>query len=96
MKTLDIFKLIWAETVILCLGDAGAGIFMAIGLSRLTELFIRRLLPHTPSGGIVAIDAGLALATFGVVLAVGLLSGIYSAWKAARIRPLDSIRSEAN
>jgi putative ABC transport system permease protein len=29
-----------------------------------------------------------------VIVAVGLLSGIYPAWKAGRIRPLESIRSE--
>ena len=30
----------------------------------------------------------------GVIIAVGLLSGVYPAWKAGRIRPLEAIRGE--
>jgi len=29
-----------------------------------------------------------------IIVVVGLVSGIYPAWKAGRVRPLDSIRSE--
>jgi ABC-type antimicrobial peptide transport system permease subunit len=31
-----------------------------------------------------------------VVLGIGLISGIYPAWRAARVRPLESIRSEGD
>jgi putative ABC transport system permease protein len=91
----DIFKLIWIETMILC-GIGGAiGIALALALAKITEVLIRRVLPYAPSGGLVQIDAGLALVTFGTVLAIGLVSGLYPAWKAGRVRPLESIRSEA-
>jgi ABC-type antimicrobial peptide transport system permease subunit len=30
------------------------------------------------------------------VLVIGLVSGVYPSWKAARVRPLESIRSEAS
>jgi ABC-type antimicrobial peptide transport system permease subunit len=29
-----------------------------------------------------------------MVLGIGILSGLYPAWRAARVRPLESIRSE--
>jgi len=29
-----------------------------------------------------------------VVIGIGLVSGIYPAWRASRVRPLESIRSE--
>ncbi len=91
----DIFRLIWIETVILCTLGGAIGVSLAFALARLTEVFVRGVLPYAPSGGLVRIDTGLALATMGIIVAVGLVSGLYPAWKAGRIRPLESIRSEA-
>lgn len=91
----DIFRLIWTETLILCTGGGLAGIALALVLARATDLLARRILPYAPEGGLVDIDAGLAALTLAVILAVGLLSGLYPAWKAGRVRPLDSIRGEA-
>ncbi|MCX5794678.1 MAG: ABC transporter permease [Elusimicrobia bacterium] len=91
----DVFKLVWAETLFLCLAGSGLGVVLALGLSRTTELLIRRLLPYAPNGGLVQIDWRLAAGTVAAVTAAGLLSGLYPAWRAARVRPLDAIRSEA-
>jgi putative ABC transport system permease protein len=90
----DIFKLVWLETIILCAGGGLIGTGLALLTARLTDLLVRNLLPYSPSGGLVAIDLGLVLMALGVVTAIGLASGIYPSWKAARMRPLDTIRSE--
>jgi putative ABC transport system permease protein len=90
----DIFKLVWLETVILCVGGGLLGTALALLTARLTDVLVRRLLPFAPSGGLVEIDAGLVLMTLGVITAVGLASGVFPSWKAARMRPLDTIRSE--
>ena len=42
---------------------------------------------------VVIILAALIL-TFGVVILIGLLSGVYPSWKAGRVRPLEAIRSQ--
>jgi putative ABC transport system permease protein len=89
-----IFKLVWLETILLCLAGGLLGTGLALVTARLTDVLVRRLLPYSPSGGLVAIDAGLVLMALGVVTAIGLASGIYPSWKAARMRPLDTIRSE--
>jgi len=91
---LDVFRMIWTETVVLCLLGGALGLAMAYGLARVTDLLIRRLLPYAPTGSLVLIDGRLMLTTFAVVLGIGLVSGIYPAWRAARVRPLESIRGE--
>jgi putative ABC transport system permease protein len=90
----DIFFLVWTETLILCTSGGIAGIGLAFGFARLSDILVRKILPYAPGGELVAIDMKLALLTLAVIVVVGLLSGIYPAWKAGRVRPLDSIRSE--
>ena len=90
----DIFQLIWIETLILCAIGGVLGIGLALILSKVTEVVIRHMLPYAPSGGLVLIDLKLVLFTLAAVLCIGLLSGLYPAWKAGRIRPLEAIRSE--
>jgi putative ABC transport system permease protein len=90
----DIFILIWTETLILCTSGGIAGVGLAFLFARLSDLLVRRILPYAPGGELVAIDLRLALLTLAVIVGVGLLSGIYPAWKAGRVRPLESIRSE--
>ncbi len=91
---MDVFRMIWTETVILCLAGGAIGIAFSFGLAKLTGVLIRRLLPYSPTGSLILIDGSLALMTLGIILAIGLISGIYPAWRAARVRPLESIRSE--
>jgi len=90
----DVFKLVWLETIFLCLAGGLLGTGLALVTARLTDVLVRRLLPYSPSGGLIAIDAGLVVMALGVVTAIGLASGVYPSWKAARMRPLDTIRSE--
>ncbi len=92
----DVFRMIWTETVILCLLGASVGIGFSFALSKITDILIRKLLPYTPTGSLVIVNGSLALTTLGIVLVIGLLSGIYPSWKAARVRPLESIRSEGD
>jgi len=92
----DVFRMIWTETVILCLLGGIIGIAFSFALSKITDILIRRLLPYTPTGSLVIINSRLGLLTLGVVVAIGLVSGVYPAWRAARVRPLESIRSEGD
>jgi len=90
----DIFKLIWLETLILCVSGGIIGTALAMATAKLTEVLIRQLLPYAPSGGLVQINLPLVILTFGVVILIGLLSGVYPSWKAGRVRPLEAIRSQ--
>ncbi|RJR16872.1 MAG: ABC transporter permease [Desulfobacteraceae bacterium] len=90
----DIFKLIWLETLMLCISGGVIGSALAMATAKLTEILIRQLLPYSPSGGLVQITLPLVSLTFGVVIIIGILSGIYPSWKAGRVRPLEAIRSQ--
>lgn len=90
----DIFKLIWLETLMLCLSGGLVGVFLGIVLSKLTQFLIRQIMPYAPTGGLISIDLKLIFITIGTVVLIGLLSGLLPAWKASRVRPLESIRSE--
>jgi putative ABC transport system permease protein len=92
----DIFKLIWTETLILCTTGGILGVVFALILAKVTDVLIRSVLPYAPGGGLVLIDMKLILITLVAILCIGLLSGIYPAWRAGRIRPLEAIRSEVN
>ncbi len=91
---IDIFKMIWFETVFLCGVGGIIGNLLALGLSIVTDILIRQILPYSPSGRLVIIDGALALTTLLTIVGIGVISGLYPAWKAASIRPLESIRSE--
>jgi putative ABC transport system permease protein len=91
----DIFKLIWIETLMLCVSGGILGVIFALALSKLTDIAVRRILPFAPGGGLVQIDLKLVFVTLIGIIFIGLISGIYPAWRAGRIRPLEAIRGEA-
>ncbi len=90
----DIFRLVWTETLIICSIGGIAGIGCALLFARGTDVLVRRILPYSPGGGLVSIDGKSVLLTLAIIMVIGLLSGIYPAWQAGRVRPLDSIRSD--
>jgi putative ABC transport system permease protein len=92
----DIFKLIWIETLLLCTTGGILGIILALILAKVTDVAMRSLLPFAPGGGLVMIDTKLILFTLAGIICIGLVSGVYPAWRAGRIRPLEAIRGEAS
>jgi putative ABC transport system permease protein len=88
-----VFRLIWTETAILCLVGGVLGTLLALGLSALTETLIRNLLPYSPKGSLILIDLPLVLRSIAIIVGIGFVSGIYPAFKASRIKPIEAIRS---
>lgn len=90
----DIFKLIITETSILCFTGGVTGILISYLFSGLTDYLIRRILPYAPEGSLIVIEPQLSLIGLIIVIAIGLVSGIYPASKASRIRPVESMRMD--
>ncbi len=90
----DIFRMIWTETAVLC-GLGGAfGIGLAFVTARLADAAVRYFLPYAPNGALVALDWRICASAFVLIVVGGLASGVYPAWRAARVRPLEAIRIE--
>jgi ABC-type antimicrobial peptide transport system permease subunit len=84
-----VLRMILAEALILSLVGCLAGIAIAAGLVALTGLFpaLSNLRQAPLSGN--AVITGLFVA-----LVLGVIGGIYPAWRAARLQPIEALRYE--
>ena len=90
---LDIFRLIWMETVIMCTMGGLLGNLGALLGGKVVERIVRSILPYAPEGQIVLITpTALLISLVGAVL-LGLVAGIYPALRASSMRPIEAIRS---
>lgn len=88
----DIFKLIWLETLAVCVAGALVGCLIAIVGASAVEAAIRALINLGVQGSIVDITAGLIGGAMIVSILLGFFAGLYPAWRAASMRPIDAIR----
>ncbi len=91
-SAIDIFKLVWTETILVCSIGGILGSILALLGSNLVEYIIKKILPYAPSGQLVLITPGLLFASFFGAIVLGIISGIYPAWRASAMRPVESIR----
>lgn len=90
---MDIFRIVWMETTLICLFGGIIGDIVAISGGSLIEMVIKSILPYAPTGKLVVITpALLAYSVIGAIV-TGLISGIYPAWRASSMKPVEAIRS---
>jgi putative ABC transport system permease protein len=92
-SAMDIFKIIWIETILVCLFGGIIGTFLAVVGSRVIEQAIRKGLPYAPAGQLVFIEPSLAVLALGGALIMGLIAGTYPALRASLMKPIEAIRS---
>jgi putative ABC transport system permease protein len=88
----DIFRLVWLETLLVCLAGSAAGCVIAFVGSGIVEALIRRLIDLGVSGPIVSFTPALMGWTLLGAALVGLGAGMYPAWRASSMRPIEAIR----
>jgi putative ABC transport system permease protein len=92
-SAVDVFKLIWAETILVCASGGILGGLLAFLGSGVVEYILKKILPYAPSGQLVLIKPSLLItALLGAVL-LGIIAGIYPAWRASSMRPVEAIRT---
>jgi putative ABC transport system permease protein len=89
----DIFRLVWLETVQVCLSGAILGITIAFFASRSVEAWVRAKLPFAPTDALIHWEAWNVVVCLTCALALGSLAGFLPAWRAARVPPMTAIRA---
>lgn len=89
----DILRLIWIETLEICLAGAVAGIILAMLLARSVETWARSQLPFAPVDRLIHWDPAAAGICLVLSLLLGLFAAFLPAWRAAAVPPSTAIRS---
>ena len=90
---LDVFKFIWTETILICTLGGTIGCVLAITGSGSVEFIIKKILPYAPTGNLVSIEPKLLVSALAGAVILGMVSGIYPAWRASSMKPVQAIRS---
>jgi putative ABC transport system permease protein len=89
----DIFRLIWLETLQVCLAGGLIGLLIAGLGARGVENWLRERLPFSPTGTLIHPEIGVMLACLAGAILLGSLSGLLPAWRASRLSPVEAIRA---
>ena len=86
--------LLITETLLITTIGGIIGIIAALAGSGLIETFVRGMVQYAPSGSFVSFDPLLIGGCLAFSILLGLLCGLYPAWKSARLSPMEAIRGE--
>ncbi len=90
---LDIGKMVMAETVFITVIGGVIGTVAAIVGSSLIEGYVKGVLPYSPRGSLISLSPELIAFCLVFSVVLGLICGIYPAFKSSRLTPMEAIRS---
>jgi putative ABC transport system permease protein len=90
----QILGLVVAEALLLAGIGILAGIGMALLVGRGVEVVVKGLVPMAPSQSLLLPTAKIVLETALIGAMMGVLGGLYPAWRAARLQPGQALKAE--
>jgi putative ABC transport system permease protein len=90
---MDIGKMVLAETVFITVSGGIIGTVVAVVGSSLIEGFVKGMLPYSPRGSLVSLNPQLIGFALVFSLVLGLICGLYPAFRSSRLSPMEAIRS---
>lgn len=89
---LDIFSIILQETACITTVAGIIGIAVSTFGAGAIEQIARTFVPYVPSGQMISFEAWLAGLCVLFSLGIGLIAGLYPAWRASTINPIEAIK----
>ncbi len=89
---LDIARMVMVETVFITFSGGIIGTLAAIVGSSLIEEFVKGMLPYSPKGSLVSLSPELIAFALVFSVVLGLICGLYPAFKSSRLTPMEAIR----
>ncbi|MBI2843580.1 MAG: ABC transporter permease [Armatimonadetes bacterium] len=95
----NVFSLIWTETLAMVLAGGVIGLVLAVIGARSIEGFLKAAMSKmdmavSVHGSVISFEPGVFVSVMIFVLGIGILAGIYPAYKASRAKPIEALRSE--
>jgi putative ABC transport system permease protein len=91
----SILVLFLLESAQICFAGASLGVVTAFLISRILDTWLRAQLPFSPRELMIHWEWSLAVFCYGAALLLGILAGVFPAWKASRLAPLEAFRFQA-
>lgn len=89
-----LFKLMLLETLFVSLIGWTLGVASGYSFSSGIESWMKQFLAYVPSGSLVRPDVEVFGLSVMVTLSIGLLAGLYPAFRVSRISPMEAVRNE--
>jgi putative ABC transport system permease protein len=90
----QVFAIVTLEATLLALLAALAGWLIAAAVGGQLENLVRPLLPIAPSAPFWRLSGATLVQEIIICVSVGLLAGVYPAWRASRIQPASALKPD--
>ena len=90
---LQIVHLVTLEGLLLTTAGSIGGILLAVTAGRGLENVVKHFVSLAPREGLFSMSTGIILQSMALGLLVGVLAGVFPAWRASRLHPIHSMES---
>jgi putative ABC transport system permease protein len=90
---IQVLSLISVEGLLLTVVGSAAGIILALMAGHGVEELARRFVPFVPNEPLMVLNGSILWRSLGLAVVVGILGGLYPAWRASRLSPVAALKA---